>query len=504
MISWSPVSCSYEYGDAMTTKAGVELNGLNVIDEAERKGRPHDLFWPWFAANISVFGLSYAAFVLGFGLNIWQALGASLVGTVVSFLLVGLVSLAGKRGSAPTMALSRASFGVVGNALPGAVSYLLLVGWETVLVSLSTLATATIFRELGWSAGNLTKVIAFVVVAAIIVVAGVLGFDVIMRLQRWLTFLTVVMTAGYIALTADTIDLDAVRAMPAGSWSAVIGALLLMMTAFGLSWVNSAADYSRYLPRTSSSGGVVWWTTFGGAVAPVILLVYGLLLVPSRHGLESAIASDPIGALTRLLPTWYLLPYAIVAILGLVAGAVLDIYSSGLSLLSLGLPVPRWAAAGFDGIVMIAGSIYVVWFAQDFIGPFEGFLITLGTPITAWCGIFLADLALRRRPYAEADLFDRRGRYGTVNLSAVLLMLVATAIGWGLVVGISSAFEWQGYLLGPLHLGGKSGTWAYSNLGVAVAFVIGFLGYLLTSAGRVRRQDRLTAPEPVSERVRTA
>ena len=70
--------------------------------------------------------------------------------------------------------------------------------------------------------------------------------------------------------------------MPSGTTQAVIGALVLMMTAFGLSWVNSAADYSRYLPRSASTGGVIGWTTFGGAVAPVILLVYGLLLVGSR------------------------------------------------------------------------------------------------------------------------------------------------------------------------------------------------------------------------------
>ena len=62
--------------------------------------------------------------------------------------------------------LCRAAFGRVGNGLPGLVSYLLLVGWETVLVSLATLATATVFDRLGWASGDSTKVVAFVVVAA--------------------------------------------------------------------------------------------------------------------------------------------------------------------------------------------------------------------------------------------------------------------------------------------------------------------------------------------------
>src|SRR6476660_1752253 len=111
----------------------VEVNGINVIAEPERGGRPRDLFWPWCAANIAVLGISYGSFLLGFGVSFWQATVAGVLRTVLSFLLVGFVSLAGKRGSAPTMVLSRAAFGVRGNALPAVVSYVLLVGWETVL-----------------------------------------------------------------------------------------------------------------------------------------------------------------------------------------------------------------------------------------------------------------------------------------------------------------------------------------------------------------------------------
>ncbi|HEX2550619.1 MAG TPA: cytosine permease, partial [Nocardioidaceae bacterium] len=188
---------------------GIEANGINVIDESERKGTPAQLFWPWCASNISVLAVSYGSFVLGFGLSLGQALLAALVGAVVSFLLVGLVSIAGKRGSAPTLVLSRAAFGRHGNTLPGAVSYLLLVGWETVLVALSTLATATVFSRLGWSSGTLTKVIAFLVVAGIIVLFGILGFDAIMRLQKWLTIITIVITALYIGLTVDHISMAA-------------------------------------------------------------------------------------------------------------------------------------------------------------------------------------------------------------------------------------------------------------------------------------------------------
>jgi nucleobase:cation symporter-1, NCS1 family len=472
---------------------GIEANGINVIDESERKGTPADLFWPWCAANVSVLAVSYGAFVLGFGLSLVQALVAAVVGAVLSFLLVGLVSIAGKRGSAPTLVLSRAAFGRYGNSLPGAVSYLLLVGWETVLVSLATFATATVFGRLGWGDGNLTKVVAFMVVAGVIVAAGILGFDAIMRLQKWLTIAMIAVTLLYIVLTFDHVDLGAAGALEAGSVSALVGATILVMTGFGVGWVNSAADYSRYLPRRASTSGVVFWPTFGGSLPVVILITYGVLLAASDSKLSAAIALDPIGALTTILPTWFLVPFALVAVGGLVSGAVLDIYSSGLTLLALGLRTPRWVAAAIDGVLMILGTIYIVWVADSFLGVFMAFLIIMGVPMAAWCGIFLADLLVRRNDYDEAKLFDSSARgYGSFNVVSVLLMVVATFVGWGLVIdttGSGKGLGWMGFLLGPLGLGGRDGAWAFANLGVPVALVLGFLGYLALQGAAVRRSE---------------
>src|SRR6201986_438697 len=477
----------------------VEMNGINVISESERKGHPRDLFWPWFAANISVLGLSYGAFVLGFGISLWQAVIVGVVGIFLSFLACGFISVAGKRGSAPTMVLSRAAFGVNGNKLPAVISWLLTVGWETVLVILATLATATVFKQLGWGGGNGTKVVALILVVGLTIFGGVMGFDLIMRLQTVITIVTGIATVGFIALVADQIHWHTVSAIHSGSAQAVIGALVFVMTGFGLGWVNVAADYSRYLPRRSSGAGVVWWTTFASSIAPVFLLLFGLLLAGSSSSLSTAIGADPIGALDQLLPTWFLVPFAIVAVLGLIGGSVLDIYSSGLALLSLGVRVPRYVAALIDGVVMTLGSIYVVFFTTSFIGQFQGFLITLGVPIAAWCGIMLADIALRRRDYAEPELFTTRGRYGDIRWLPVLTVVVATALGWGLVTnGLASWLTWQGYLLGPFGLGGKNGAWAFANLGVLIALALGFVVTIVFSRSTVRAEEAAPVPAPAT------
>ncbi len=489
-------------GGAELRPLQIEMNGINVISDAERKGNPRDLFWPWFAANVSVLGLSYGAFVLGFGISFGQALAVGLAGIVISFLLCGFIAVAGKRGSAPTMVLGRAAFGVRGNKLPTFISWLLTVGWETVLVILATLATATVFHRLGWGGGNPTKVVALIVVVALTIFGGVMGFDLIMRMQSVITIVTGVLTVAFIALVADKIHWHTVAAIHAGSAQHVIGSLVFVMTGFGLGWVNVAADYSRYLPRRSSGAGVIGWTAFGSSLAPVFLVVFGLLLAGSSTSLFHAIANDPIGALASLLPTWFLVPFVIVAVLGLIGGSVLDIYSSGLALLTLGLRVPRYAAALIDGTVMTLGTIYVVFVAHTFVPQFEGFLITLGVPIAAWCGIMLADIALRRRDYAETELFSPAGRYGDIRWFPVGVVLVSTAIGWGLVTNtLASWLTWQGYLLGPFHLGGKAGAWAFANLGVLVALLIGFVATLAVSRASVRAQEAAPPLEPATARA---
>ena len=467
--------------------SNLELNGINFISESERKGNARSLFWPWAAANVSFLAISYGSFFLGFGISFWQVTAAAIIGTVGSFLLVGVSSLAGKRANAPTMTLSRAAFGVKGNKIPGFLSYLIFVGWEIVLVSLATLASETVFTRVGNIDPDLSRILGFLLAGGLTIVGGVLGFKVIMKLQVYLTISTLILTFGYIFLTIDTVDWSKVSSIPNGTTQGFIGALIFGVTGIGLGWVGCAADYSRYLPRSTSGKSVVGWTVFGAAIVPITLVIYGSLLAASSPELSELVASDPIGALTTLLPTWYLIPFALVAILGLIGGAILDLYSSGLTLVSIGVPVKRHTAAAIDGLIMTIGTIYLVWFASDFFVPFQGFLITLGVPVAVWSAIFVADV-LMRKGYAEDELFDPKGRYGSWNLRSIGLVFFGAIIGWGFVTNSSAGWlSWQGYLLGPL--GGRDGSWAYANLGVLFALVIGFIGHILLSKNKIKKQS---------------
>lgn len=450
----------------------LELNSINQIADSERRGKASDLFWPWCGANVSVLAISYGAYFLGFGINFWQATLAALLGTVLSFLLVAVSSLAGKKTSVPTMIRSRAIFGMKGNLLPGLLTYLVFVGWETVLVSVATLATGTIFDRLGTLGRDASLSLGFLVAVCLTIMGGVLGYKVIMQMQKWISLITLVATGIYMALTLNDINWSQLNSTKAGSLASLIGAIIFGMTGIGLGWVNAAADYSRYLPRDVKSSQVIGWTVFGASLAPIIMVIYGAALAGSSKELSDSVAQDPVGALTNILPTWFLFLFALIAILGLIGGAILDLYSSGLALVSIGVPIKRHFAASIDAVIMLIGTIYIVWISDNFLLPFQGFLITIGVPLAAWSGIFVADVLFRKK-IKEEDLFKELGSYRGINWPALSIMLLSSFVGYGFVTNTFATWlNWQGYFMDAI--GGKDGQWAFANVGVLFALAISF------------------------------
>ena len=130
-----------------------------------------------------------------------------------------------------------------------------------------------------------------------------------------------------------------------------------------------------------------------------------------------------------------------------------------------------------------ARKFYAVPYAMKDYRAFDGQLDTI-----VFC---LANNRRMRIDYAEADLYRPTGRYGDIRPLPIALLVVCTAIGWGLVTNTQASWlTWQGYLLGPLGLGGKTGDWAYANLGVLVALVIAFGVTIAFGRSEIRAQER--------------
>lgn len=452
----------------------VEHKGIEWVADTERRGVPRELFWPWAAPNFNMICATFGMYVVALGLGWVQATLAAAVGGVLSFLLVGLASLAGQQGGAPTMVAGRAAFGFHGNKAPALLSYLALVGWETVGAVFATFAARTVARRIDPGMNTVpVMVAAFVTVIVVSTVIGIYGLQVILRIQKWFGLGFAALTVVYLALTLPHVSFAVTDRF---SWGAFAGGVALAATALGLGWVNCAADYSRYLPRAAGKRGVVGWTTFGGSAPPVVLMTFGTVLAAGDPAVARAATTDPVGALAAHLPTWFLVPYLVFAVLAFVSASIMDLYSSGLVLLTMGVRVRREFTVLIDAALVTVAGGYVAFAAPSFFAPFQAFLTVIGVPMAAWTGIFLVDLWQRRRSgYDRAALYSPVGAYGRINWAGVGSLTAATAVGLGLVTSRDPHIgPLLGYLFTPAARAGDVGA---SNLGVFAALVIAALAY---------------------------
>ncbi|RVX46866.1 purine-cytosine permease-like protein [Nonomuraea polychroma] len=462
----------------------VEQNGINAVPEAERRGRPGDLFWPWAGSNLSLFGVAFGVYVVGLGLGVVPAVITGAIGYALSFLLVGLVAIGGTRSGVPTMTLGRAPFGYQGNKLPTVFSYISNVGWEIVLATLAAQSGAAILARLvPGLPGTTATAICFAVAALVVIAVGVYGHAMIMVVQRYLTYAFIVLTVIYMILMMPRLGVSLETTAGPGGW---VGGIIFAMTLLGLGWVNCGADYSRYLPANSPARSVALWTMLGGALPPMVLLVFGVLLAGGDPQLAGAAGGDPVGALAGALPTWFLLPYLLTAIGGFLAGAIMDIYSSGLSMLALGVPIRRHYAVLIDGLLMLLGGYYLLFVSSSFLATFQAFLAIVGVVMAAWVAIFLVDMWRQRaggRAYDERLL---RAGAPAVNWPGVVSLVVASAVGLGL---ITSADQNIAAVVGFLMSEDlEKSTFGAANIGVVIALVLaGVLYYLITAMTRPRR-----------------
>ena len=437
------------------------------MPESERSGHARQLFSIWFAANIGVLGIVYGAIIVSFGMNAAQSLLAILVGSA-SFLLVGALSLAGRDGGAPMMTLSRKVFGIYGNLLPNVVGWLSLVGWETITVITGTLALQALFTLFWPGAPVTTMVVAMVLMMGCIIAASLLGQATLVVIQTGASFIFGFLTLVVAALLISHTHWRAEWVRPTGSWlRGFVPATSIVVAGTGLSWANAAADYSRYLRRDVSGWSIVAATTLGGAIPTIGLMVVGVLLASQVPSLASA--SNPIQVIRAVLPSWAAVPYLLTAAGGLVVEGDLSLYSSGLNLLTMFVPLARYKTVIIDAVIMAAGTVYIVLVRRAFLGPFESFIVLLGVGLASWAGVFGADQLAHRHddPRYPTFMLVPSPSARTVYWPAVGCWILGTAVGL-----LFTASPW---FTGPL----ARGIFAGSSLELLGAFGSAGIGYWL-------------------------
>jgi purine-cytosine permease-like protein len=475
----------------------LEAAGLEPTPTEQRVGRAARMFWMWFAANSSIVSIAFGAVLFSLGLSLRQAIVGILAGVAVSFLPLGLGTLAGKRSGQPTMVVSRAAFGVVGNSIPAFIGFVSRVFWGAGMLWLLGVATSEILTGAELTGGlgeSLLVYIAIGVGLVLALVVALFGYGMLAKFQLVVSVLSGILVIGVIALTFSYVDLSAALTNRDGSWFLAATVAVLVFSFIGLLWANSVGDLARYQRVGSSGAGAMLWTSFGAAVPTFVLISYGALLAASNPQIADGLLTVPFDTIGRLLPVWYPVPLIAATALSLVSGIIVTVYSGGFALKAVGVSLGRPVAAVITAVLVGGGALGLTVISADLTMLFRDLATTLAVPVAAWAGIFAADTMIRNRRYHAESLLTKGGIYPTVHWVNVPALLVITAAGFGLTTATVAGLDWQGFLW-PLLGVPLDSALAATDIGVFAALLLGLLVPIVSGIPGIRRQEAATPPE---------
>ena len=354
-----------------------------------------------------------------FGIDFPQAIIATVLGNL-SFLLLGFASLEGPQTGTTVFAINRAPFGPNGSRLLAFFNWLTQVGFETEGLILIVFAGEILTVKAGFVPGDTAKVIFVIAGVAVQLFLPLLGHATIVKVLRLLILPFVVLYAVLAALTLNKANFDVVH-VGAGMGRPSHGRARLHHRALRGSDGPSAAtttsalylqlrraeairDRRLGLPRDRGPGDLDHAARMRGR---------------DLHQRAALAGGNPFAAASstphiHVFATGFVVPFLIVAIFQLFAINSLDLYSSGVTLQAIGLPVKRWHAVIIDTSVCLVITLYAI-FNSSFSNLLRDFVDIVVVWIAPWLAIYLIDWLLRAKRYEVADLqrqqFDAGSMY---------------------------------------------------------------------------------------------
>ena len=397
----------------------VEQHGIDFIPESERWARPKDIFGMWAGASVQTEYFLYGAILMTFGFTFAQAVSLIVIGNL-SYFLLGVCSLQGPDAGTAVFAINRAAFGPNGSRPISFFNWVTQIGFEVEGLILIVGAGLVLMVKGGFDPGDPAKVI--LVVAAVLVqgILPFLGHATIVKTLRLLIAPFLVLFAVLLGFSVGHAQLHAV-AHGAG-WQTYMAGLAFTIALSGLGWAECGNDYTRYCPTDVSKKGLVGWVFLGTAVPEVLIMTLGAVVGTFVANIGTGAGGLLPFAHQSIIPAWFVVVFLIFAMVQLFAINSLDMYSSGVTLQAIGLPVKRYQAVVVDCVIALCITMYAI-FSSSFTTYLEDFVDIVIVWIAPWCAIFLVDWALRRFRYVPSELQN-------TGPDVPLLEL-----GWGLLAG---------------------------------------------------------------------
>ena len=459
----------------------LEQHGFDYIPTTERTMtmREANVFMISVQANFVPVALGVVGVTLG--LNLWMAVFAAILGSAL-YAYVAFSCISGPRSGLPTLTFTRAPFGMRGNKPNTALTWAVLVIFEGINTILGAYALVALLPLVGIENPTLTaKIICALAVILISAILATYGHATIVYAQKIITWVL----AGCLILTfAFTVGHAQVhpsgyQPLDRGAMWAAFFVAISVNAANAISYLYIAPDWFRYMP-TNTSGRKLFWNLFAsGGLTAAFLATLGAVLASQGD------MSNPVAGVQPMVPQWLFVIFAVSAVGGTIANNIPTLYSSGLNLQALGLPLRRHWATLINVVLATALVIYVL-INENFLTALNGFVAMLIVWAGPFGGVWIADAVLRRNKYDPVGLHaveDRHrgpywGRRGW-NLHGWAAMLAGVAIS--LLTVNSPVFE------GPIAklLGGADFSWLLGFWVAAAVYAVLAGRAVRTAAGHI-------------------
>jgi len=465
--------------ETKSTTGAIEFHHIDYIPKAERHGKVRDQFTLWFLANAELATLAVGFIGISLGLSLFWTLVAIVLGEVFGTFFMAFHAVQGPRMGIPQMLQSRPQFGFLGALLPQAIAVFLFVGFNVFNTIIGGTALATLT--------GLDLPIAVTIMAVVAFGLTMLGYDWIHFVQKWGTYIFLIVFGIFTVSVLFLGDLPAEHAQMGDFQATPFLVVLGAVAAYQVSQAPYVSDYSRYLEPGSTSRATFLWTYWGSMLGSFWMIALGALLLamfPAAQTVDSIVSGGDL-----LFPGFGTIALAS-ALIGMVTVIALNMYSGSLSGLAAidvvqtmkpGRGV-RFAAVAIIAVLGTAGSLLL---PEDFLGSYGAFLALILYALTPWTAVNLVDFYLvRKGNYAILEIFKPKGIYGSWNGRG----LAAYFIG---PLSMVPFFSISAIFVGPVadSLGG-------ADIAVFVGLPVSALAYwILTRNLDMTEEQRLAAAE---------
>jgi NCS1 nucleoside transporter family len=418
-----------------------DIHSIEQIPDADRDSTGPQQMWIWAGANIAPVNWALGALGIILKLGLWETIAVIVFGNLIGCAIFAAFTVMGHKTGVNQMVLSRSAFGRRGAYLPSLLMFLMTLGWIGVNTYFPVKISMAILAQFGIPDNLVTTFIVMTLVMVIQVVIGIYGFYAIRTFEKYTVPVTVAIMALMSALAwsqPGVVNWNLTSSLPPGPHLAMLSLLTSAIgVGWGISWVTWASDYSRFVPGSVPSSSVFWYSYVGMLVPSVWLAVLGATIASVTADTDPAkMVSAVFGGAASIL-------VLLMVLHGPIATNILNVYSSALAALSMGIRLSRTTLALIAGIVGYLVTIYFV-FAPSFAKAFDNWMISLLLWMSPWAGVILADFFIKRKSKIDvAELYKspETSAYGDVNWGGIISFLVGLVAGWSVQDGLVPALQ---------------------------------------------------------------